>query len=218
MVLTRPSKYWSLSLYHHSAAGDLAAVPLSSVETSYLQHPNQDGKVIAFPSSLHMVAGNPYRTQYNSSNAEDRAISFVCLDTSAQGQTTGPTAQLSQQNCSGGMRLQFTFPSCWDGKNLDSLDHRSHMAYPSIDLESGICPPTHPVKTVVLKTDYIYNTGMFDASNTVPGTIWVLSNGDPTGHSSHGDFRNGWKQSTLVAAVDQCTSLISSDLKSEHYP
>jgi hypothetical protein len=165
-----------------------------------------------------MTAGNPYRTQYNSSNMEDCAISFVCLDASAQGQTTGPTAQLSQQNCKDGVRLKATFPSCWDGLNLDSLDHRSHMAYPSLGLESGDCPNTHPVKTVVLKTDYIYDTGAFDASNTIPGTNWVLFNGDPTGYSFHANFLNGWKPSTLVAAVDQCTGTFFNNLESEYYP
>ncbi|WP_309624448.1 DUF1996 domain-containing protein [Methylibium sp.] len=33
------------------------------------------------------------------------------------------------------------FPQCWDGKNLDSPDHKSHMAYPS----DGGCPRSHPV-------------------------------------------------------------------------
>jgi hypothetical protein len=184
---------------------------LSSVETSYLQHPDQNGKVVAFPSSLRMTAGNPYRTKYNSSNVEDRAINFVCLN--ALDQTTGPTAQLSQQNCSGGMRLQATFPSCWDGLNLDSLDHRSHMAYPSLNPESGDCPNTHPVKTVILKSDYIYDTSAFEAFAN-----WVLSNGDYTGYSFHADFINGWKPSTLVAAVDQCTDAIFNNLESEYYP
>jgi Domain of unknown function (DUF1996) len=41
--------------------------------------------------------------------------------------------------------------SCWDGKNLDSPDHKSHVAYPtagpaSFDTDGGACPTTHPVK------------------------------------------------------------------------
>jgi Domain of unknown function (DUF1996) len=32
-------------------------------------------------------------------------------------------------------------PNCWDGVNLDSPDHRSHMAYPV----GSRCPATHPV-------------------------------------------------------------------------
>ena len=38
------------------------------------------------------------------------------------------------------------FPSCWDGVNLDSPDHMSHVAY-AVDGEvDGDCPSSHPVK------------------------------------------------------------------------
>lgn len=41
--------------------------------------------------------------------------------------TEGPaTFELPSNNCPGGLRTQLTMPSCWDGKNLDSLDHKSH--------------------------------------------------------------------------------------------
>jgi len=43
--------------------------------------------------------------------------------------------------------------SCWDGKNLDSPDHKSHVAYPAAGPQTftgssvgGACPATHPVK------------------------------------------------------------------------
>jgi hypothetical protein len=43
--------------------------------------------------------------------------------------------------------------SCWDGKNLDSPDHKSHVAYPVAGAQTftgnsvgGACPSTHPVK------------------------------------------------------------------------
>ena len=43
-----------------------------------------------------------------------------------------------------------TFSSCWDGKNLDSPDHKAHVAYPTKGpanfLSTGDCPSTHPVK------------------------------------------------------------------------
>ncbi|MEZ5258374.1 MAG: DUF1996 domain-containing protein [Ilumatobacteraceae bacterium] len=36
-------------------------------------------------------------------------------------------------------------PSCWDGENLDSWDHRSHMAYPHYAGPDRVCPSSHPV-------------------------------------------------------------------------
>jgi hypothetical protein len=42
---------------------------------------------------------------------------------------------------------------CWDGVNLDSPDHKSHVAYPTAgpatfsgSSTGGACPSTHPVK------------------------------------------------------------------------
>ena len=41
--------------------------------------------------------------------------------------------------------------SCWDGKNLDSPNHKDHVAYPSTGPATflslgGTCPSTHPVR------------------------------------------------------------------------
>ena len=44
---------------------------------------------------------------------------------------------------SGIMVMSLRFPNCWDGVNLDSADHRSHMAYPV----SSRCPASHPVES-----------------------------------------------------------------------
>jgi hypothetical protein len=54
--------------------------------------------------------------------------------------------------CPGGIRSNILYPTCWDGVNLDSPDHKSHVAYPVEGPASfsgtgiaGKCPSTHPV-------------------------------------------------------------------------
>ena len=51
-------------------------------------------------------------------------------------------------NCPIGSKLGavISSPDCWNGKDLDSPDHRSHMAYQSRDPNTGQmrCPTTHP--------------------------------------------------------------------------
>lgn len=42
------------------------------------------------------------------------------------------------------LRLRIQFPNCWDGANLDSPDHKSHMAYSDAGGARG-CPASHPV-------------------------------------------------------------------------
>jgi hypothetical protein len=205
------SSYWSPTLFHRSQAGDFQAIPISFVQTYYLQRPGKDGMVVAFPPGLRMVAGNPYRTKYDPTNMEDMAINFVCLN--YHGGSIGPIPQFPQQSCPDGLRLQVNFPSCWNGKDLDSADHKSHMAYPIGNPDAGECPTTHPVKTVLLFSQYVYDTGKFDFQ--AGNDNWVLSMGDTTGLGFHADFINGWKQSTLEAAVAQCTAQLFGDLESE---
>lgn len=37
------------------------------------------------------------------------------------------TVALPPAPCKGGIRSNIIFPTCWDGKNLDSPDHKSHV-------------------------------------------------------------------------------------------
>lgn len=54
--------------------------------------------------------------------------------------TEEDTTFLPTRICEGGIRTQVTFPTCWDGINLNSPDHQSHVAYAKIPFE----PYTEP--------------------------------------------------------------------------
>ena len=86
-----------------------------------------------------------------------------------------------------GVRSEVVFPSCWDGVNLDSDDHKSHVAYPaSGSYDSGPCPSSHPVHLLTLFYEVTYRTDQFEwYGNEQP---FVFSNGDQTGYAFHGDF------------------------------
>lgn len=95
------------------------------------------------------------------------------------------------------------FPSCSDGVNVDSPDHKSHVAYPS-GSDSGYCPSNHPYRLISLFYEVIWWTLPF-ADQYASGTgEFVLFNGDPTGYSSHADFVSGWDYNVLQQAVNTC--------------
>jgi hypothetical protein len=52
---------------------------------------------------------------------------------------------------------------CWDGKNLDSPDHQSHVAYGNQGGASGggACPSTHPVKLPQIMYELMWNVTTF---------------------------------------------------------
>jgi hypothetical protein len=146
-----------------------------------------------------MLAGNPYLRNYTGS-VEQQAISYACLGVSGPETNDFPT-----QNCPDGLRSQVFFPSCWDGVNLDSLDHKSHMAYPS-RYDSGFCPPSHPKRFISIFYEVIWNTPDFADMWYDGHQPFVWASGDPTGYGFHGDFLNGWDVPTLQKAVTECTS------------
>jgi len=112
------------------------------------------------------------------------------------------TPGFANTNCPNGLRAQVFFPACWDGVNLDSPDHKSHMAYPD-GIDSGQCPSSHPHHLVSIFFEVWFNVAPFNALND--GGRFVLANGDPTGYGLHGDFLNGWDRSVLSRAVQTCT-------------
>lgn len=62
------------------------------------------------------------------------------------------------------------FPSCWDGVNLDSPDHISHMAYPvNESFESNApCPDSHPVRMLQFFYETIWDTKAFNDKSDWP--------------------------------------------------
>lgn len=74
------------------------------------------------------------------------------------------TAEFPGRPCPGGIRASITFPSCWDGKNLDSPDHASHVAYSpdGLVLAGSSCPATHPVRIPQLMYEMNWDTRPFN--------------------------------------------------------
>jgi hypothetical protein len=74
--------------------------------------------------------------------------------------------------------------SCWDGKNLDSPDHKSHVAYPESGTfeTGGTCPKSHPVKIPQILYETIWDTKPFNDKSLWPtdgSQPFVFSTGDP---------------------------------------
>lgn len=71
-----------------------------------------------------------------------------------------------------GRRANHTGSRCWDGQNLDSPDHKSHVAYGqgSGATGGGACPSTHPVKLPQVMYEL-----MWDVSGFADKSIWPTS-------------------------------------------
>ncbi|KZV74408.1 hypothetical protein PENSPDRAFT_601507 [Peniophora sp. CONT] len=193
------SAYWIPGLYYQYGNGSFASVDHGGMLVYYLQRGGSNETIKAFPPGLRMLTGDPF-ARNNSGSIESQAINWNCIDYT---QNHPETPGFDIMNCPNGLRAQVFFPACWDGVNLDSADHKSHMAYPD-GINNGVCPSSHPVHLISIFYEVYFNVAQFNSLND--GGSWVLSTGDPTGYSLHGDFYNGWNQDILQQAVDQCTN------------
>lgn len=153
------------------------------------------------PLGLKMIAGSAANA-VDVSAANPWAFSpyyWECLDPKV-----GTGTQRGQQigNCAAGTELwmHVTFPQCWDGVNLDSPDHKSHMSYPV----GGACPATHPVAIPEIAYQVIYPVA---ATGATPA--WRLSSDMyapalPGGRSAHADYDMAWQKEVIDAAVRNC--------------
>lgn len=122
-----------------------------------------------------MIAGNPNRRTYNASALEDRAVEYVCLPANGENGTAS-FGGFPDHTCLGGLQTRVRFPSCWDGENIDSADHRSHVAYPSM-VDNGYCGPSHPVRIMALLYEITWAVDRFDHLRTPGDQPFVLSFG-----------------------------------------
>lgn len=148
-----------------------------------------------FPAGLRMIAGDAKNS--GPGGRFGQAWRFHCHPS---GTGFGP----SIPNCGAGQEVvqEIFFPQCWDGRNLDSPDHKSHMAYANPSRPG--CPSSHPVPLPEITYNIHYRV-----SEANQATHWRLSSdtyAGPAGYSSHGDWWNGWDQGTMETFVRTCNN------------
>ncbi|KAI0450492.1 WSC domain-containing protein [Xylaria acuta] len=201
------SIYWVPTLYHINSDGRYELVPFQGSAVYYQNRAcdYQAGRTscpsiktnfaAAPPAGLRMISGNKDLRTFNNTDITQRAINHHCL-----GPIDQETNSLPVNHCNT-IRAQVTFPPCWDGVNVDSADHKSHMAFPAIgDFNGGVCPQSHPKAIIQLFYEFNFDTSKYADRN------FVFAQGDKTGYGFHGDFINGWTDQTRLGNAHRtCT-------------
>jgi hypothetical protein len=163
----------------------------ASVTIEYRGNPTS--QVVAMPKFLKAITGDAKPTSRGPANAR---ATWTC---------SGFTDRLSDKYviCPNGSRVMrvHDFPSCWDGKNTDSANHRAHIAFP--DANTGACPAgTKAVPQVRITIAYniprnIQQRGQYQLDS------FPEENHNP--FSDHNDFANVNSAQTM-AQITNCVN------------
>ncbi|MEV6862179.1 DUF1996 domain-containing protein [Streptosporangium subroseum] len=176
------SSYWVPTLYSNN-------VPVEPTGTTfYYLGEGVNAETLArtqpIPLGLRIVAGNAKATGPNDPTSTAR---WSCLHA---GQVNPGKDFVT---CPAGTMMEsyLDFPQCWNGRDLDSADHKSHMAYPV----NNTCPASHPVPVPKLRQVLRYPVSGSPAN-------FRLASGP--GYTMHGDFFNAWPEAEMERRVRDC--------------
>ncbi len=197
------ASYWAPALLRNGTplGGTADALRIDA----YYSRNGLSGQIQPIPLGLRMIAGNSMAQTAQSIDI----VHYNCLHFPQGGQVTGSSANIP--SCPAGSYLsgRVDFPNCWNGKDLDSADHKSHMAYAT----GGHCDAAHPVElpTVFLRIRWKSAIG-------VPSSQLSLSSGGQ--FSLHADFWNGWSPTVMKWLVDNCinTTRECTDISRDQIP
>ena len=139
-----------------------------------------------FPAGLKIVAGNSKATGPQS----PRIVTFSCRGMTEPKQASSSVVPTCGTGKGLGLAMSIHFPDCWNGHDLDSADHMSHMAYS----ERGVCPAGYPVPVPALTVHVKY---------AIAGGPGVSLSSGPA-YTAHADFFNAWDQGALTKLVQNC--------------
>jgi hypothetical protein len=152
------------------------------------------------PNGIKIIAGNARATAPQPKDAGQDSVRWTCGIDTANGPTMIVGSTPAIPACAAGTDLWavIRFPQCWDGVNLDSVDHKSHMAYGTYGIG---CPASHPVAL----PEITYNVHWPVTSGTSAG--WRLSSdmySGPGGYSLHGDIITAWDTAVSSTWLQNC--------------
>ena len=186
------SAYWVPTLYD---AATRQPVETTGFRVYYRSIRTDSTGIMPIPSGLRMIAGDAKKKVPTPRGARGQ---FYCAfygpgDIDGYARSDNGNWPICGKPAS--LHFMLQFPDCWDGKHLDSPNHKDHVAFGT---NEG-CPAGHPVRIPALTFDIAYG-----AKGSKAG--YYLSS-DPDGKSAssmHGDAFLMWNADAMNQRVRNC--------------
>jgi Domain of unknown function (DUF1996) len=183
--------YWTPALLN--GGRPVASSPADLRIDAYYMVLDKPVPVQPMPFGLRMIAGDS-KAQ---APQPTKIVHYNCIKLPNGGQVTSDSAAMPTCPAGSYVSAKIVFPGCWDGKNLDSADHKSHMAYPV----RNACPASHPVRLPTLGIRLRWKM-----AEALPAGRLSLSSGGQ--YSMHADFWNTWSPPAMQWLVTNCLNAI----------
>lgn len=205
------SSYWMPALVHEN--GDvikpdtiLVYYKRKTASSSYCNpaSPNFMGICVGLPSQIRFIFG------WDSSKPTARVEGASWICTPGDGKHYANLDDLFNSGCAVGSDIYANTlaPNCWDGKHLDTPDHRSHMAYSNYVR----CPASHPylIPQEENKAQYRVTADMIGTrsdgskySRVRLSSDGMLPGAKP-GATLHADYMEAWVSAAKKIWMDNC--------------
>jgi hypothetical protein len=186
------SAYWVPTLYDNATN---KPVETTGFRVYYRSLRNNSAGQMPMPNGLRMVVGDAKKKVPTPRGAQGQ---FYCAfygpgDLDGIARSTNGNWPICGQPAT--LHFMMQFPDCWDGKHLDSPNHKDHVVFGS----DSACPRSHPVRIPAITFDIQYG-----AKGTKAG--YYLSS-DKTGKSAssmHGDAFVMWDADAMNKRTKNC--------------
>jgi len=196
------SIYWVPTMYYYDRGTNTNKVVPATLSVYYKDSNECTGQLTPLspmPVGLKMIVGDAHRNYAFAGGSGMCGGDHIDWGYQIGGGLSGfPSATTDK------WQVNIAFPSCWDGRNLDSVDHTSHVTYP-ID-NSMRCPDSHPKRIPKLLGEVHYWVKQYGGSRDdyFLSSRQGGSTEDHEGWTAHMDFIAGWNSDLLDAAIKNC--------------